>query len=165
MHDACGLGVISRSASPQDTPTSRDDAVPAVHGHRLADHHGGQRAHQEEDDVRHVLRLGEAARRGLDLAVADDVVAVGEVLQGIRSDTDYLKTKDYLDDLIYLPMRQATFVHAVDIYRTLRKSGITIRKPVDCMIASVAIENNTQLLHNDRDFNQIAKHTKLRIYG
>ena len=31
------------------------------------------------------------------------------------------------------------------------------------MIASVAIEYNLLLLHNDRDFDQIAKHSKLRI--
>ncbi|NCO60393.1 MAG: hypothetical protein COZ70_03975 [Deltaproteobacteria bacterium CG_4_8_14_3_um_filter_51_11] len=32
------------------------------------------------------------------------------------------------------------------------------------MIASVAIEYDIPLLHNDRDFDNIAKHSKLRIY-
>jgi predicted nucleic acid-binding protein len=31
------------------------------------------------------------------------------------------------------------------------------------MIASVAIEHDIRLLHNDRDFEHIAKHSKLRI--
>jgi len=31
------------------------------------------------------------------------------------------------------------------------------------MIASVAIEYDIHLLHNDRDFDHIAKHSKLRI--
>jgi hypothetical protein len=91
-------------------------------------------------------------------------VILAEVLQGIRSDKDYVKTKEYLTDLIVLPMRQATFLRAAEIYRSLRKKGITIRKPVDCMIASVAIEYDIHLLHKDRDFDHIAKHSKLRIY-
>ena len=85
-------------------------------------------------------------------------------LQGIRSDADYIETKDYLADLIFLPMRQVTFVHAAEIYRSLRKRGVTIRKPIDCMIAAVAIEHDTRLLHNDRDFDYIAKHSKLRAW-
>jgi predicted nucleic acid-binding protein len=90
-------------------------------------------------------------------------VILAEVLQGIRSDEDDIKTKDYLDDLIFLPMGQATFVRAAEVYRSLRKKGVTIRKPVDCMIASVAIEHDIPLLHNDRDFDHIAMHSELRV--
>ena len=92
-------------------------------------------------------------------------VIMTEILQGIQSDTDFFKTKEYLDDLILLPMRHGTFIRAAEIYRALRRKGITIRKPVDCMIASVAIEYDIQLLHNDRDFTNIAKHSKLRVYN
>ena len=50
-----------------------------------------------------------------------------------------------------------TYIHAVDIYRECRKKGFTIRKTIDCLIAAIAIENNLALLHNDRDFSNIAK--------
>jgi predicted nucleic acid-binding protein len=40
--------------------------------------------------------------------------------------------------------------------------GITIGKPVDCMIAAVAIEHDIPLLHNDRDFIPIEKHFGLK---
>lgn len=110
----------------------------------------------------HVSALQQAIENEEDLCICG--VILTEVLQGIRSDADYIKTKGYFDDIIYLPMRKATYVRAAEIYRSLRKSGVTIRKPVDCMIASVSIENDTRLLHNDRDFNQIAKHTNLKIY-
>jgi hypothetical protein len=110
----------------------------------------------------HVARLQELIENEEDFALCG--VILTEVLQGIRPDTDFKKTKEYLGDLIVLPMRQATFFRAADIYRSLRKRGITIRKPVDCMIASVAIEYDIHLLHNDRDFDHIAKHSKLRIY-
>jgi predicted nucleic acid-binding protein len=51
----------------------------------------------------------------------------------------------------------------VEVYRTLRHKGITIRNSVDCMIASVAIENDIMLLHNDKDFLPIEKHLGLKV--
>jgi len=108
----------------------------------------------------HVEALQELIEDDGNLCVCGVILA--EVLQGIRSDADYRKTRDFFEPLIFLPMRKVTFVRAADLYRSLRKKGITIRKPIDCMIASVAIEHDLLLLHNDRDFDQIAKHSKLR---
>lgn len=109
----------------------------------------------------HVAALQEFIEIGEDLCLCGIILT--EVLQGIRSDEDYIRTKKYLGELIFLPMRQATFIRAAEVYRSLRKRGVTIRKPVDCMIASVAIEHNIPLLHNDRDFGRIAKYSKLRV--
>jgi predicted nucleic acid-binding protein len=75
------------------------------------------------------------------------------VLKGIREEKDYIRTKNCFNDLLILPMQDETFIHAADIYRALRKRSITIRKPIDCMIASVVTEYDTPLLHNDRDFD------------
>jgi len=111
----------------------------------------------------HVVRLQRLIETEEDLCICGIILA--EVLQGIRSDPDYAVTKRYLDDLIFLSMNKETFVRAAEIYRSLRRRGITIRKPVDCMISSIAIENNICFLHNDRDFDHIAKHTKLKIYA
>ena len=101
------------------------------------------------------------------LAAGDDVclcgVILAEILQGIRSDIDYRKTKAYLESLLHLPMDRRTFERAAGIYRSLRKRGVTVRRPVDCMIASVAIEENIPLLHNDRDFDPIEKHCGLEV--
>jgi len=109
----------------------------------------------------HVAALQELIENEEDLCLCGVVLA--EVLQGIRFDSDYRKTKEYFDDLLFPPMRRATFLKAAEMYRDLRKRGITVRKPVDCMIASVAIEYDLRLLHNDRDFNQISKHWKLEV--
>jgi predicted nucleic acid-binding protein len=109
----------------------------------------------------HVAALQKLIEIEEDLCLCGIILA--EVLQGIRSDEDYILTKNYLDDLIFLHMRQATFIRAAEVYRSLRKRGVTIRKPVDCMIASVAIEHDIPLLHNDRDFDYIAKHSNLRV--
>lgn len=107
----------------------------------------------------HVLLLEELIENEEDLCLCGLVLA--EVLQGIRSDAAYAKTRSYLGDLIFLPMRRETFVQAAEMYRFLRKKGVTIRKPVDCMIAAVAMEYNVKLLHNDRDFGHIAAHSEL----
>lgn len=114
-------------------------------------------------DVPHVKILQELIENDEDLALCGVILA--EILQGIRSDTDYVKTKEYLEDLIFLPMRHGTFLRSAEIYRSLRKKGITIRKSVDCMIASVAIEYDARLLHNDHDFDCIAKHSNLRLFN
>jgi predicted nucleic acid-binding protein len=54
--------------------------------------------------------------------------------------------------------------YAINLYRHLRKKGITIRKSVDCLIASYAILEDMYILHNDSDFTQIAKESKLKTY-
>ncbi len=90
-------------------------------------------------------------------------IVLTEVLQGIRDNRQYNKTKTILSNLIFLPMNRNTFLSAATIYRTLRKRGITIRNSVDCMIAAVCIENKVQLLHNDKDFNLIENHFSLRV--
>ena len=61
-----------------------------------------------------------------------------------------------------LPMPETEYVQAADIYRKLRKTGITIRKTNDCIIAATALEHHCQLLHNDRDFLPIGTHFPLK---
>ncbi len=90
-------------------------------------------------------------------------IIMTEVLQGIRSDQEYHKTLSILSDLLYLPMDQSAFIQASNIYRNLRKKGITIRKTIDCMIAAVCLDHESQLLHNDRDFDFIAKSFPLQM--
>jgi len=35
---------------------------------------------------------------------------------------------------------------------------------VDSLIAAIAIENNLEVFHKDRDFDIISRYTKLRVY-
>jgi predicted nucleic acid-binding protein len=85
-------------------------------------------------------------------------VILTEILQGIRDNNQHFKTKSYLEHLIFLPMNYSTFIKAAEIFRYLRKRGIAIRKPIDCMIAAVVIENKIPLLHTDRDFDNIERY-------
>jgi predicted nucleic acid-binding protein len=90
-------------------------------------------------------------------------IILTEVLQGIRRKNEFRKTKELFNAMIFLPMPYSVFLGAAEIYRTLRRKGITVRNSVDCMIASVAIENDIVLLHNDRDFIPIEKHLNLKV--
>jgi predicted nucleic acid-binding protein len=89
-------------------------------------------------------------------------IILTEVLQGIRADSEFNRTRDLLDNLIFLRMQYSVFLRSAEICRNLRRKGITIRKPMDCMIAAVAIEHDVFLLHNDKDFIPIEKHFGLK---
>ncbi len=92
-------------------------------------------------------------------------VILQEVLQGLREDKLFNSLKETLMPLEYISYDQIEMsIAAASLYRTLRHKGITIRKPNDCLIASICIDRNLPLLHNDKDFDNIAKHTSLKIY-
>ena len=55
-------------------------------------------------------------------------------------------------------------ISAASLYRQLRQKDVTIRKPNDCLIAAFALHFDVELCHNDRDFDQIAAHTNLKIW-
>ena len=90
-------------------------------------------------------------------------IILTEILQGIRHDEDYAKTRLLLESLIYLEMSCQTFLRAADMYRLLRRRGITIRNSLDCMIAAVAVEYQLPLLQHDRDFVPLAEHCGLLL--
>ena len=104
----------------------------------------------------HTTTLRALLHEGEDIAVCGIILT--EVLQGIQRPAEFRRTRELFEALVFLPMQYAAFLRAADIYRGLRRRGITVRKSVDCMIAAVAIENDMPLLHNDRDFRPIEKH-------
>jgi len=88
-----------------------------------------------------------------------------EVLQGIREDTQYRQIKEIFSyfTVLQLPPVQAA-IGAAELYRGLRKKGLTIRKSNDCLIAFYAIEFSTPLVHLDSDFEFVSKHSKLKTW-
>ena len=111
--------------------------------------------------LHHVAALERLIIQREDICICGIILT--EVLQGIRQKSEFRKTKELFNTMIFLPMPYSVFLGAAEIYRTLRRKGITIRNSVDCMIASVAIENDIMLLHNDRDFIPIEKHFNLKV--
>jgi predicted nucleic acid-binding protein len=89
-----------------------------------------------------------------------------EVLRGIKDDNTFCELKETLLSFSILDTDLMIVTNtAINIYRNLRKKGITIRKQNDCMIASYAILNNIPIFHKDSDFELIANETKLKLYN
>jgi predicted nucleic acid-binding protein len=89
-----------------------------------------------------------------------------EVLQGAGSEKEYLILKKYLETQRFYHLREPidSFAKAAKIYLDCRKKGITIRSTIDCLIAQTALENDLLLLHEDSDFDFIAKVIPLKTY-
>lgn len=87
-----------------------------------------------------------------------------EVLQGAQSEAEFLHLKT---QFMALPVASAggarLALAAARNYRTLRHHGITVRKTIDCLIATCCIENEYALLHRDRDFDGFEKHLGLNV--
>ena len=98
------------------------------------------------------------------IIIATCPIIVQEVLQGIVSDKDFRYINSYLNTLTRLIENSYELAEeAAKLYRELRKKGITVRKPNDCLIATYAIRNNIALLQDDKDFRLIAQHSKLKV--
>ena len=86
-----------------------------------------------------------------------------EILAGARSRGEGSRLRARLVALPRLTVRGlADFESAAELYRACRDRGGTVRKLIDCLIAAVAVRENATLLHNDRDFEVLARHTRLR---
>lgn len=98
----------------------------------------------------------------------DEVVTclpvVQEVLQGFRDEGAFRIARDSMLALpmVESPLTIAIFEEAVDLYRTARRSGLTVRSSVDCLIASCAIRHDLEVLHVDRDYPSLARVSGLR---
>lgn len=92
-------------------------------------------------------------------------IILQEILQGIKDRQMFDTIKKSLLSLNFLQYNSIeAAIGAASLYRFLKRKGITIRKPNDCLIGVICINNNIPLLHNDKDFDNIAKHTSLKIY-
>jgi predicted nucleic acid-binding protein len=111
------------------------------------------------------------ARRPLDLERVldfDEVVTclpvIQEVLQGFRDEGAYRRAREAMFSLpiVESPLAQDVFSEAVDLYRSARRSGLTLRSSVDCLIAACAIRHDLEVLHRDRDYSAISEISPLR---
>ena len=80
-----------------------------------------------------------------------------ELLQGSLNEQEWALLSTYLETQDYVELTPSSWQEAARIYYDLRRQGLTVRSPIDCCIAQVALENNLLLIHNDRDFETIAQ--------
>lgn len=95
--------------------------------------------------------------------VTGDLI-IAEFLQGFRKEEDYQQAKQIMESLEYHDfVGKDIALRAARNYRKLRKSGATVRKTMDVIIATFCIENDFDLLHNDRDFDPMERLLGLRV--
>lgn len=87
-----------------------------------------------------------------------------EILQGLRHDRDVRRIERDLSLFPTLRLEHPPdFRAAADLYRAARRSGITIRSTIDCLIAAGCIRANLRLLHSDKDFDRLAALSTLSV--
>lgn len=78
-------------------------------------------------------------------------------VQGSLNEQEWTLLSTYLEAQNYVELTSSSWQEAARIYYDLRRQGLTVRSPIDCCIAQIALENNLLLIHNDRDFATIAQ--------
>jgi predicted nucleic acid-binding protein len=97
-----------------------------------------------------------------DFALVD--LTFTEVLQGLRHDKDVRRVERKLSSFTILRLsHMADFRAAAGLYRAARRTGITIRSTIDCLIAAVCMREGVQLLHSDKDFDRLADLSELSV--
>ena len=93
-----------------------------------------------------------------------DVVMM-EVLAGGRDDGHVIRLRQLLSRCDFVAVEGlADFETAASLYRRCRRAGETVRVLADCLIAAVAVRAAVDLLHADKDFDVLARHTELKLY-
>jgi predicted nucleic acid-binding protein len=85
-----------------------------------------------------------------------------ELLQGCRDEGEWDLLAPVLATQDYVELRASTWRDAARIYFDLRRLGRTVRSPIDCCIAQLALDSDTLLLHRDRDFETVSTIRPLR---
>ena len=99
---------------------------------------------------------------GTTIIVVGDLVLV-ELLQGFKNDKDFRIAKSLLEEFELVSFTSPELaIQSAKNYRTLRKKGLTVRKTIDCLIATYCVENKLPLLHCDKDFFPFEKYLKLK---
>jgi predicted nucleic acid-binding protein len=112
-------------------------------------------------DTRYTAWLDEQLERQR-LGLTDLILC--EVLQGIRDDKQAARVQEELLEFEILTMGGiALAVTAAQNYRLLRARGRTVRKTIDCLIATFCLLNDHDLIHNDRDFDPFEQVLKLQV--
>jgi predicted nucleic acid-binding protein len=110
------------------------------------------------------LRFHEILERGIPFGLSP--ITCMEVLQGARTESDFARLGEYLESQTRYDLKEglASYTEAAKISFRLRRRGSSVGSSIDCLIAQTAIEHDLFILHNDSDFERIARVSSLKIY-
>jgi predicted nucleic acid-binding protein len=91
-------------------------------------------------------------------------VVLTELLQGAPNDGELSRLEGYLAPFEVARLQSLDdFRFAAALHRAGRAAGTPIRSTTDCLIAAVCIREGLPLLHDDRDFDHLAKLSDLTV--
>ena len=79
-----------------------------------------------------------------------------------RDEQEWTLLVSYPDSQEYLEAQPDIWRNAARIFFEPHRHGRTVRSPIDCCIAQLALEHDALLVHRDRDFEIIANVRALR---
>lgn len=90
---------------------------------------------------------------------------IQEVLQGFQDERAFRIAREamFAFPVVESPLSEDVFLDAIQLYRSARRQGYTIRSGVDCLIAACALRNGLTVLHTDRDFGHLARVSELDV--
>jgi len=101
-------------------------------------------------------------RRGEPIGLTD--VVLTELLQGARDDVDLARLESHLAPFDVARLESLDdFRLAAALRRAARTAGTPVRSTTDCLIAAVCIRDGLPLLHDDSDFDHLAKVSDLAV--
>ena len=87
-----------------------------------------------------------------------------EVLQGLSTDEEAVRVARHLRRFeVFATGGVDLAIDAAHNYRRLRARGKTVRKTIDCLIATFCINGGHALLHSDRDFDAFEEFLELVV--
>jgi len=89
-------------------------------------------------------------------------VVFQEVLSGVRDDIQFQRLRHAIEGFPLILAEQADHLEAARLLNTLRRQGM-VASTIDALIAATAIRREALLFTTDRDFEQIASLTPLKI--
>lgn len=92
-------------------------------------------------------------------------VTIQEVLQGARDEREWRRLRQYLGTqaVVGVTDELGSSVEAARIYYDCRRRGLTVHSTINCLVAQIAIEHGLPLLHDDRDYEVIARVRPLKL--
>jgi predicted nucleic acid-binding protein len=117
----------------------------------------------------HVLRdkTGRASAKYDTLVGVESVhlsrVTAYELLKGARNQTEWIGLEQMLATQSVFECSVAIWTEAARIVSDMRRSGLTLKNPIDALIAQTAIERTLTIVHDDQDFELIARLRPLQL--
>ena len=97
-----------------------------------------------------------------DVPVGIPGIVLQELLSGVRDESEVERLLAALEGFPCRLATRAIHVRAARLWNRCRRGGVAAGS-IDCLIAATCEEAGAALLTTDRDFEQIAEHSSLRL--